>query len=156
MKRKTMTQKLRILFLCTGNSCRSQMAEGWTRHLKNNDIEAWSAGIETHGLNPFAVKVMAEQGVDISSHRSKLLSDLDGMTFDAVVTVCDHAQESCPFFPGQTRRIHHSFEDPPRLAAGKEGEERLDCYRKVRDQIRDFVERMPGILNLEDQRGKSL
>ena len=151
-----MTQKLRILFLCTGNSCRSQMAEGWTRHLKNNDIEAWSAGIETHGLNPFAVKVMAEQGVDISSHRSKLLSDLDGMTFDAVVTVCDHAQESCPFFPGQTRRIHHSFEDPPRLAAGKEGEERLDCYRKVRDQIRDFVERMPGILNLEDQRGKSL
>lgn len=151
-----MTQKLRILFLCTGNSCRSQMAEGWTRHLKNKDIEAWSAGIETHGLNPFAVKVMAEQGVDISTHRSKLLSDLGGMTFDAVVTVCDHAQESCPFFPGQTRRIHHSFEDPPRLAEGKEGEERLDCYRKVRDKIRDFVERLPGILNFEDQRGKSL
>lgn len=148
MKRKTMTQKLRILFLCTGNSCRSQMAEGWTRHLKNDDIDAWSAGIETHGLNPFAVQVMAEQGVDISAHRSKLLSDLDGITFDAVVTVCDHAQESCPFFPGQTRRIHHSFEDPPRLAAGKEGQERLDCYRKVRDQIRDFVERLPGVLNL--------
>ena len=156
MKRKTMKQKLRILFLCTGNSCRSQMAEGWTRHLKNDDIEAWSAGIETHGLNPFAVQVMAEQGVDISTHRSKLLSDLDGMTFDAVITVCDHAQESCPFFPGQTRRIHHSFEDPPRLAEGKVGEERLDCYRKVRDKIRDFVERLPGILNLEDQRGKSL
>lgn len=151
MKRTTMTQKRCILFLCTGNSCRSQMAEGWTRHLKNDDIDVWSAGIETHGLNPFAVQVMGEKGVDISTHKSKLLSDLDGMTFDAVITVCDHANESCPFFPGQTRRIHHSFEDPPRLAAGKEGEERLDCYRKVRDEIRDFVDRLPGILNPENK-----
>jgi arsenate reductase len=147
-----MKEKMRILFLCTGNSCRSQMAEGWARHLKNDCIEPWSAGIETHGLNPFAVKVMAEKGVDITAHRSKLLSDLEGINFDAVVTVCDHAHESCPLFPGRTMRIHRSFEDPPRSAALVEGEEeKLDCYRRVRDEIRAFVDQLPDILEKKQE-----
>ncbi len=147
-----MKEKMRILFLCTGNSCRSQMAEGWARHLKNHVIEPWSAGIETHGLNPFAVKVMAEKGVDITTHRSKLLSDLEGITFDAVVTVCDHAHESCPLFPGRTTRIHRSFEDPPRSAALVQGEEeKLDCYRRVRDEIRAFVDQLPDILEKKQE-----
>ena len=97
--------KLKILFLCTGNSCRSQMAEGWARHLKADSIEPFSAGIQPKSLDPFAVKVMAEAGVDISSHRSKHLNELKGMTFDYVITVCDSANESCPFFPGITKRI---------------------------------------------------
>ena len=108
---------LRILFLCTGNSCRSQMAEGWTRHLLADRVEPYSAGIETHGLNPDAVRVMAEAGVDISSQHSKLVDDLRGVDFDYVVTVCDHASESCPVFPGRAKVVHHSFDDPPRLAA---------------------------------------
>lgn len=142
-----MNPKIRILFLCTGNSCRSQMAEGWARHLKSDVIDAWSAGIETHGLNPHAVAVMAEMGVDISSHHSKLLSDLGEIGFDVVVTVCDHAHESCPLFPGKTKVIHRGFEDPPRLALEKQTEEeKRDCYRKVRDEIRDFVDQLPGIL----------
>ncbi len=143
-----MNDKIRILFLCTGNSCRSQMAEGWARHLKSDVADVWSAGIETHGLNPHAVAVMAEKGVDISSHTSKLLSDLDGIGFDAVVTVCDHAHESCPLFPGKTKIVHQGFEDPPRMAKEKHSEqEKLDCYRKVRDEIRAFVEKLPGIIH---------
>jgi arsenate reductase len=136
---------LRVLFLCTGNSCRSQMAEGWARYLKADVIEAYSAGIETHGLNANAVKVMAEAGVDISKQRSKRVDELKGISFDYVVTVCDHARESCPFFPGKTEVIHVGFDDPPRLAAkAKTEEEALDCYRLVRDQIRRFVESLPG------------
>jgi arsenate reductase len=143
--------KLKILFLCTGNSCRSQMAEGWTRHLKSDIIEPYSAGIETHGLNPLAVKVMAEAGVDISNHRSKHLNEVKDMTFDYVITVCDAANESCPFFPGKTVRIHKSFDDPPKLAksAGTE-EEALVHYRRVRDEIRTFIEGMPGNLENSD------
>jgi len=149
-----MEKKLNVLFLCTGNSCRSQMAEGWARHLKSDVIDAWSAGIETHGLNPHAVKVMAERGVDITTHQSKLLSDLNHITFDVVVTVCDHAHESCPLFPGKTRRFHMGFEDPPRCAAEKSTEEeKLNCYRKVRDEIREFVEQLPDIL-ATDKGGK--
>ena len=109
-------QKLKVLFLCTGNSCRSQMAEGWARRLKGDVIEAYSAGIETHGLNPHAVRVMAEAGVDISGHRSKHVDELKSIAFDYVVTVCDHAYESCPLFPGKTKVVHVGFEDPPRLA----------------------------------------
>ena len=141
--------KLKILFLCTGNSCRSQMAEGWARHLKADSIEPFSAGIQPKSLDPFAVKVMAEAGVDISSHRSKHLNELKGMTFDYVITVCDSANESCPFFPGITKRIHKNFDDPPKLAkqAGSE-EEILNIYRRVRDEIRAFVEKMPG--NISD------
>ena len=140
--------KPKVLFLCTGNSCRSQMAEGWARALKGDAIEAYSAGIETHGLNPNAVRVMAEAGVDISSHRSKHVDELKGIAFDYVVTVCDHAHESCPLFPGGTRVVHAGFDDPPRLARDAKTEaEALGHYRRVRDEIRAFVENLPT--NLE-------
>jgi arsenate reductase (thioredoxin) len=132
---------MKVLFLCTGNSCRSQMAEGWTCHLKGDRIEPYSAGLETHGLNSDAVRVMAEAGVDISGHRSKHVSELRGVEFDYVVTVCDHAHESCPVFSGKAKAIHVGFDDPPRLAANaKTEEERLAPYRRVRDEIRAFVE----------------
>ncbi len=139
---------LKVLFLCTGNSCRSQMAEGWARVLKGDAIEAYSAGIETHGLNPDAVSVMAEAGIDISGHRSKHVDELRGIDFDYVVTVCGHANEHCPVFPGGTKIIHVGFDDPPRLAkeAGTR-QEALDCYRRVRDEIRRFVEELPMRLN---------
>jgi len=139
-----MKQRLRILFLCTGNSCRSQMAEGWARHLKGDLIEAHSAGIETHGLNPNAVRVMAEAGVDISRQRSKHVDEFKDVAFDYVITVCDHAHEACPLFPGRTKVMHMGFDDPPRLARAAEGEDaKLDCYRRVRDEIRAFVEKLP-------------
>jgi arsenate reductase len=139
--------KLRILFLCTGNSCRSQMAEGWTRHLKGDLIEPYSAGIATHGLNSNAVKVMAEAGVDISRHRSKHVSELKDISFDYVVTVCGHANDSCPVFPGKTKVVHVGFDDPPKLAAeAKTEEEALAHYRRVRDEIRAFVEKLPHVL----------
>jgi len=138
-------KKMMVLFLCTGNSCRSQMAEGWARTLKGDVIEAYSAGIETHGLNPNAVKVMAEAGVDISGHRSKHLDELKDVAFDYVITVCDNAHESCPLFPGKTRVVHVGFDDPPRLAkTAKTEEEALGHYRRVRDEIRAFVEELPG------------
>ncbi len=135
-----MTPKRKVLFLCTGNSCRSQMAEGWARALRPDDMKAWSAGIEAHGLNPLAVKVMAEAGVDISRHRSKLVDELLEVPFDLVVTVCDNARESCPVFPGSARVVHHGFEDPPYLAhEAADEEEALIHYRRVRDEIREFV-----------------
>ena len=138
---------LKILFLCTGNSCRSQMAEGWARRLKGGQIEAYSAGIEAHGLNSDAVRVMAEAGVDISGRRSKLVSELSGVDLDYVVTVCDNAREACPLFPGKARIVHVGFDDPPRLAAGARTEdERLAPYRRVRDEIRAFVETLPDSL----------
>ncbi len=140
-------RKLKILFLCTGNSCRSQMAEGWARALKGDVVEAYSAGIETHGLNPNAVKVMAEAGVDISGHTSKSVDALRDVLFDYVVTVCGHANENCPLFPGAAKVVHVGFDDPPALARQAEGEEeKLACYRRVRDEIRAFVEKIPGIL----------
>ena len=121
---------LKVLFLCTGNSCRSQMAEGWARHLRGDQIEPYSAGIEAHGLNPDAVRVMAEAGVDISGQRSKLVGELRGVAFDYVVTVCDNAHESCPLIPGKAEVIHVGFDDPPRLAASAMTEqERLAPYR---------------------------
>lgn len=142
--------KATILYLCTGNSCRSQMAEGFTRHLKGGEYEPFSAGIERHGMNPSAVRVMAEAGVDISGQRSKLVDELPDLPFDFVVTVCDSANENCPYFPGATKRIHKGFDDPPKLAAGLptgSGEEAiLDVYRRVRDQIRDFVLGLPASL----------
>ena len=142
--------KIKVLFLCTGNSCRSQMAEGWAKHLKNNEIEAYSAGIETHGLNPYAVKVMEEAGVDISDHKSKLVTELKDIQFDYVVTVCGHANETCPFFPGKTKMVHIGFDDPPKLAkeAKTEGEA-LGHYRRVRDEIRAFVESLPDGLEVK-------
>ncbi|MBL8026442.1 MAG: arsenate reductase ArsC [Fibrobacteres bacterium] len=141
-------KKLNILFLCTGNSCRSQMAEGWARHLKGDVIEAYSAGIETHGLNQNAVKVMNEAGVDISSHTSKNVRDLMNIQFDFVITVCGHADENCPLFPGKAKVVHKGFDDPPKLAknAGSE-EEALSHYRRVRDEIRDYISKLPGALS---------
>lgn len=140
-------KKLKILFLCTGNSCRSQMSEGWARALKGDVVEAYSAGIETHGLNPNAVKVMAEAGVDISGHTSKHVGTLRDVPFDYVVTVCGHANENCPFFPGSAKVVHVGFDDPPALARQVAGEEgKLACYRRVRDEIRAFVETLPACL----------
>ena len=138
---------LKVLFLCTGNSCRSQMAEGFARHLKSAQIEAHSAGIETHGLNPNAVRVMAEAGVDISGHVSTHVDELRDVAFDYVVTVCDHAHESCPLFPGRTQVVHKGFDDPPRLAreAATE-EEALSHYRRVRDEIHAYIETLPEAL----------
>jgi len=144
-------EKVKILFLCTGNSCRSQMAEGWVKHLKADTIEASSAGIETHGLNPRAVKVMAEAGVDISGHESKNVKDLLHVPFDYVITVCGHADETCPVFPGAAKVIHHGFDDPPKLAeTAKTEDEALGYYRRVRDEIRAFVETLPDALEKED------
>jgi arsenate reductase len=148
--------RLKVLFLCTGNSCRSQMAEGWARHLKGDVIEAYSAGIEKHGMNPQAVKIMAEAGVDISKHYSKTTRDIGPVEFDYVVTVCGHANENCPIFPGKAKKIHVGFEDPPRLTKEMpEGEEKLGVYRRVRDDIRAFVEGLPGALTGEVQSVKS-
>jgi arsenate reductase len=139
--------KLRVLFLCTGNSCRSQMAEGWSRHLLPDRIEAYSAGVEPTGLDPRAVRVMAERGVDISGQRSKHLHEVAEVAFDGVVTVCDGARERCPVFPGDARVVHVGFDDPPRLARDARSEEAaLEPYRRVRDEIRAFVDRLPGPL----------
>ena len=142
-----MKERLKILFLCTGNSCRSQMAEGWARHLKSDVIEAFSAGIETHGMNENAVRVMKEAGVDISEQRSKHVNELLEVPLDYVVTVCDHANEHCPIFPRRVKHVHAGFDDPPRLAkTAKTEEEALGHYRRVRDEIRAFVETLPHAL----------
>jgi len=138
-------RQMKILFLCTGNSCRSQMAEGWTRSLGRDAVEPYSAGLLAKGLDPRAVKVMSEAGVDIASHRSKHVDELRDVVFDVVVTVCDNAWESCPVFPGATRVVHVGFDDPPYLAKDAQSEgEALDHYRRVRDEIRAFVETLPG------------
>lgn len=123
------------------------MAEGWARELCGNSIEAFSAGIEAHGQNPDAIAVMSEVGVDISNQSSKTLDDLGDTSFDFVVTVCGHAHEHCPVFSGDAVLIHAEFEDPPRLAAAQQGREaQLDCYRRVRDAIRDYVSTLPQAL----------
>ena len=139
--------KLKVLFLCTGNSCRSQMAEAWTRHLKSDEVEPYSAGVEPHGLNQNVIEVMAEAGMDTSGQRSKHVDELKEIAFDYVVTVCDHAHEACPVFSGSPRVVHIGFDDPFRLA--KEAttrEEELASYRRVRDEIRAFVEQLPDKL----------
>lgn len=139
---------LTILFLCTGNSCRSQMAEGWARHLKGDTIRAYSAGITSHGLNRVAVKVMLEAGVDISEYRSKTVKILRNIQFDYVITVCDNAQERCPVFPGEAKVVHKGFDDPPRLAeTAKNDEDAEELYRRVRDEIRAYVETLPESLD---------
>jgi arsenate reductase len=139
-----MNRKPKVLFLCTGNSCRSQMAEGWARHLKGDVMDPYSAGIETHGLNPRAVAAMAEAGVDISHHESTHVDELADVDFDYVVTVCSHAHESCPVFPGQAKVIHVGFDDPPALARDATTEEEaMAPYRRVRDEIRAFVDTLP-------------
>jgi len=151
--------RLRILFLCTGNSCRSQMAEGWARALRGDSVEPSSAGLVARGLDPRAVRAMAEAGVDVSDQHSKTLDELlaggsseDGRApgdppFDVVVTVCAHAHETCPLFPGAVPVVHVGFDDPPALAAAAASEdEAMSHYRRVRDEIRAFVERLPEAL----------
>lgn len=140
-------KKWKVLFLCTGNSCRSQMAEGWARALKSDQIEPYSAGIDPHGMNPRAIRAMAEAGIDISGHTSKHLDALSHIDFDYVITVCGHANETCPRFPGRTRVVHVGFEDPPKLAEkARSEEEAMSHYRRVRDQIRDWVQTLPESL----------
>ena len=142
-------RRLKVLFLCTGNSCRSQMAEGWARALKSDVIEPYSAGIETHGLNPLAVRVMAESGVDISGQRSKTVDAVKDVPFDYVVTVCGHANETCPMWLiGKAKIVHVGFDDPPALAkTARTEDEALGHYRRVRDEIKAFVEGLPDNLS---------
>ena len=145
-------EKSKILFLCTGNSCRSQMAEGWARALKPDAIEAYSAGIAKHGLNVLAVKAMAEAGVDISTQAAKSVDELPVQDFDYVITLCGHAHETCPVFPGNAKKIHAGFDDPPALAKdAKTEDEALVHYRRVRDEIRQFVSGLPESLSESDK-----
>ncbi len=129
------------------------MAEGWARHLKNDLITAHSAGIETHGLNPLAVRVMAEAGVDISGQHSQHIDAFNEVPLDCIITVCGHAHETCPYFPAQVPVIHVGFDDPPQMAEkiarqGASLEEQLDCYRQVRDAIKTFILTLPQGLGL--------
>ena len=142
-------EKIKVLFLCTGNSCRSQIAEGWARHLKGNVIDAYSAGIRPFGVSSKAIKVMAEEGVDISMHKSKHIDEFSGIDFDYVITLCDNAAESCPVFSSKARIVHMPFYDPY-FASGSE-EEIMATFRKVRDDIKMFIETMPE--SLEDKSG---
>jgi arsenate reductase (thioredoxin) len=142
-----MPQKTCILFLCVGNACRSQMAEGWARHLRPDTIAAASAGALPKGLDPRAVSVMAEAGVDISKHRSKTVTEFVGREFDYVITLCGEAEVACPVFPGRATVLHRAFDDPPALARNACCEESaLAHYRRVRDEIRDYVATLPVAL----------
>ena len=123
------------------------MAEGWAKHLKEDCIDAYSSGIEAQGLNPLAVQVMAEVGVDISLYQSNILKEVIDVGFDYVVTVCANANEACPIFPSRAVLVHKGFDDPPELARACESQEaKLNCYRRVRDEIRAFVEKLPAVL----------
>lgn len=128
----------KILVLCTGNSCRSQIAEGYLRHFAGNKAEVYSAGVETHGVNPRAIETMKEDGIDISHHTSNNINEYRDADFDYVITVCDNAKERCPFFPSTAQKFHHNFPDPAR-AKGTE-EEIMQQFRKVRDQIKEYCQ----------------
>ena len=143
-------RRMKVLFLCTGNACRSQMAEGWARALKSGVIEAYSAGVAPCFVHPLAIRVMKEAGVDITAQYSKHVEELDGIAFDYVVTLCDYADKKCPVRPGQGKRVHRPFEDPIH-ARGTEAEVEAK-FRSVRNRIRAFVERMPE--NLEEPEAK--
>lgn len=136
-------EKKRVLILCTGNSARSQMAEGLLRHDAGERFEVESAGTKPGNVRPEAIAAMREIGIDISSHRSKHVDEFQSQSFDHVLTVCDNAKESCPIYPGQTNRIHHSFEDPAAVQGSEE--ERLASFRRVRDQIREYLRDFPGL-----------
>jgi arsenate reductase (thioredoxin) len=143
-----MTKKIKILFLCTGNSCRSQIAQGWTKHLKSDSIQAFSAGLHANGLNINAVRVMQEAGVDISRQNSKKAGEIETIPFDFVITLCSHADENCPVFNCTTTVLHFGFDDPPKLAQNaKTEDEKLFHYRRVRDEIRAFIETLPEALS---------
>lgn len=140
-------QKIQLLFLCTGNSCRSQMAEGWTRKLKADAIDAYSAGVDPKPVDSLAVEVMKEAGVDISGQRSKSVQEVMHLPFDYVITVCGSARDNCPVFPSKVKKLHVGFDDPPALARGAAtSEEAMTHYRRVRDEIRQFVETLPEAL----------
>jgi arsenate reductase len=126
----------KILVLCTGNSCRSQIAEGYLKHFAGNKAEVYSAGVETHGVNPRAVATMLEDGVDISGHTSNAVYEYQSIDFDYVITVCDNAKERCPFFPGRAKKFHYNFPDPAK-ATGTEDEIK-EQFRRVRGQIKDY------------------
>ncbi|NRA38304.1 MAG: arsenate reductase ArsC [Planctomycetes bacterium] len=137
-----------VLFLCTGNSCRSQMAEGWAKYFFADRLDVYSAGIEAHGLNPHALAVMAEAGVDISKQQSQVITEFSDQAIDTVITVCGHAHENCPVFPGQAKVIHHGFDDPPKLAANAvDDESALNCYREVRDAVKNYVQTLADVLS---------
>lgn len=139
-------EKKNVMFLCTGNSCRSQMAEGWARKYWGQEFNVYSAGTKKHGMNERAIKVMKEVGIDISSHFSKTTEELPKVTFDYVVTVCDHAHENCPYFPSG-KVVHVGFQDPPALTKEMTNEEEiLVVYRRVRDEIESFVKDMKTVL----------
>eukprot|EP01062_Namystynia_karyoxenos_P074087 TRINITY_DN70929_c0_g1_i1.p1 TRINITY_DN70929_c0_g1~~TRINITY_DN70929_c0_g1_i1.p1 ORF type:complete len:287 (+),score=91.22 TRINITY_DN70929_c0_g1_i1:86-862(+) len=143
-------RKPAVLFLCTGNSCRSQMAEGWARYYLGDGADVYSAGLTAKGLNPLAVQVMAEKGIDISMQQSQEVTEFDGVPIDVVVTVCGHAHETCPMFPSGAEIVHQGFDDPPHLAADLPEEEALPIYRRVRDEIAMYVrEEVPGMLAVE-------
>ena len=140
-------KKIKLLFLCTGNSCRSQMAEAWTRHLKSDAIEAYSAGVKASDLNKNAVKVMAEKNIDISKQRSKNIDEYKEIDFDYIITLCGHAHETCPKVFSESRIIHKGFDDPPEMTKRfTDNEEKLNCYRKVRDEIYEYVKTLPSAL----------
>jgi arsenate reductase (thioredoxin) len=142
--------RLRVLFLCTGNSCRSQMAEGWARALKGETIDAYSAGTHPKVLDPMAVRVMADVGIDLSTQQPKSLDAVQHLPFDYVVTVCRETHETCPVFPGRARIVHCGFDDPPRQAAEAQSqEEALGHYVRVRDEIKAFIEQLPEALLTE-------
>lgn len=141
--------KKNIMFLCTGNSCRSQMAEGFCRQYWGHEFDVYSAGTKKHGMNARAVKVMLERGVDISSQYSKTTDELPAITFDYVVTVCDHAHENCPYFPG-TKIIHMGFQDPPALTKNLTDEEEIvEVYRRVRDEIEAYIQNAQSVFLLK-------
>ncbi len=147
IKGRRCPSKLKVLFLCTGNSCRSQMAEGWAKHLKKSSIEPYSAGVVKKGVDPLAVRVMREAGVDISPQKSKTVFEVLDKKFDYVITLCSDAQKTCPVFPGKAKVVHKGFDDPPALAEkAKTEKEKLAHYRRVRDEIRGFIEEMPDNL----------
>lgn len=126
----------KVLVLCTGNSCRSQIAEGYLKHFADGKAEVYSAGIETHGVNPKAILVMREDGIDISHHTSNHVDEYSHIPFDYVITVCDNAKESCPFFPGNAKKFHHNFPDPAK-ATGNDDEVMAE-FRRVRDMIKEY------------------
>lgn len=136
--------KQRILFLCTGNSCRSQMAEGWMRHFHGAQFDVFSAGVETHGINPLAQHVMTLQGVDITHHQSTHIDTLAHIDFDYAISVCDNAQRRCPIALRSRFRIHQPFPDPPRIAKQlRQPEEILACYRRVCGEIQQWIHQLP-------------
>ena len=137
-------QKQRVLILCTGNSARSQMAEGLLRHDAGDRFDVASAGTKASFVRPEAIAAMREIGIDISGHRSKHVDEFDGQPFDYVITVCDNAKESCPVFFGTAQKLHHSFDDPPSMSEGNE-QERMAVFRRVRDELRAYLKNFAQI-----------